>query len=127
MQRVLKITWQRLLIEDRTCPRCNDTENELDKAVAILEEKLAPLGWKIVVEKKPLTREQFDKAPLSSNLILLNDRPIEEYLAAHTGQSPCCDVCGPAQCRTIEVDELSYETVPADLIVRAALTAAGIV
>lgn len=127
MQRVLKITWQRLLIEDRTCPRCNDTERELDQAVAILEEKLAPLGWEIVVEKKPLTKEQFDKSPLSSNLILLNDRPIEEYLAANTGKSPCCDVCGPAQCRTIEVDEISYETLPADLIVRAALTAAGIV
>jgi hypothetical protein len=126
MKKVLKITWQRLLIEDRTCPRCKNTEAELDKAVAILAEQLAPLGWEVVVEKKPLAREEFDKAPLKSNRILINDRPIEEYLSADTGQTPCCDVCGPVECRTIEVDNHTYETVPVELIVRAARTAAGI-
>jgi len=66
MKRALKITWQRLLIGDRTCSRCNDTGQELNRVVAILEKKLPPLGREIVAEKKPLTREQFDKPPLSS-------------------------------------------------------------
>jgi hypothetical protein len=52
MKRVLKITWQRLLIEDRTCPRCNDTGQELNRVVVILEKKLPPLGREIVIEKK---------------------------------------------------------------------------
>ncbi len=55
----------------------------------------------------------------------LAPRSIEEWLGGTTGQSPCCDVCGPNDCRTVTVDGQTYEAIPADLIVRAGLLAAA--
>ncbi len=65
------------------------------------------------------------KNPLESNRIWINDKPLEEYLKADVGKSPCCDVCGPSECRTIEVDGNIYEVVTADMIIRAGLLAAS--
>lgn len=44
---------------------------------------------------------------------------------ATTGQSPCCDQCGDAECRTLEVDGHRHETVPMNLILKAGLLAAA--
>ncbi|MDI9627737.1 MAG: DUF2703 domain-containing protein [Acidobacteriota bacterium] len=63
--------------------------------------------------------------PLESNQILLNGRTLEQWLGGQTGQSQCCDVCGPNDCRTVSVDGVSYESIPAELIVRAGLLAAA--
>jgi len=121
----LKIRWQRLVSEQETCPRCGGTESELEKAVSILKKSLAPLGIEVVLEKRKLSISEFKKDPLQSNRIWINERPIEEYIKADVGQSPCCDVCGPNECRTIETDETVYETVPAEVIIRAGLIAAS--
>ncbi|MGB9721632.1 MAG: DUF2703 domain-containing protein [bacterium] len=29
-KKILKIKWQRLLVDGETCPRCNETEQEID-------------------------------------------------------------------------------------------------
>ncbi len=68
---------------------------------------------------------EFKKDPLRSNQIWLNDKPLEDWIGGKTGQSPCCDVCGPSECRTVKVKEEIYETIPAELIVRAGLIAAN--
>lgn len=120
---VLEIKWERLLVDGKTCPRCSETEGELEKAVASLEELLSPLRIRVVLRKEAIPKEAFQQDPLRSNRILINERPLEEYLGAEVGQSPCCDVCGPSDCRTLELEGRSYEVVPAALIVRAALTA----
>ncbi|WP_017873181.1 DUF2703 domain-containing protein [Candidatus Caldatribacterium saccharofermentans] len=119
----LHIRWQRLLVDGATCPRCASTEEELERACALLEQILAPLGIGIVLEKAILSREDFQKDPLQSNAIVLNGRPLEEWLGASQGASPCCDVCGPVGCRTVETDGQVHEAIPAELIVRAALLA----
>ncbi len=121
----MTIKWQRLLSEGETCPRCGSTEEELDKAVIILDQALAAMGIKVVLEKDSLSAQEFDKDPLRSNRILINDRPLEDYIAAKTGQSPCCDECGSADCRTVEVEGETYETIPSALIVQAGLIAAS--
>ncbi|OGZ32446.1 MAG: heavy metal sensor signal transduction histidine kinase [Candidatus Portnoybacteria bacterium RBG_13_40_8] len=117
----LVITWQRLISDGNTCPRCGSTENELDKAVLQLKEKLNPKGIEVVLKKKELTLEEFKKDPIQSNRILFNGKPLEDLIGAETGQSHCCNVCGDKECRTVETKEESHETIPADMIVRAGL------
>lgn len=121
----LTIKWQRLVEGGRTCPRCGDTGEEVRRASASLGQALAPLGIEVVLEEAEISGDAFKRQPLESNRILLEGRSLEEWLGAQTGQSPCCDVCGRHECRTVNVDGQSHETVPADLIVRAGLLAAA--
>lgn len=123
MKKELVISWQRLISEGNTCPRCGSTEDELEKAVIQLEEKLKSQGIRVILKKQELTLEEFKKNPLSSNKIMLNGLPLENFLDAKTGHSKCCDVCGDEECRTIEIGEKDYETIPAPLIVEAGLKA----
>ena len=52
-------------------------------------------------------------------------RPLDEWLGAGSGSSQCCDACGDAECRTLEIDGTSHEVVPEALLVRAGLIAAS--
>ena len=121
----LVITWQRLISEGSTCPRCGSTENELDKAVLQLKEKLNPLGIEVFLEKTELTLKEFNKHPIQSNRILFNGKLLEDLIGAETGQSQCCNVCGDKECRTVKIEDELHETIPADIIVKAGLVAAS--
>ena len=123
--KILKIEWHRLVADGQTCPRCGATEKEVDKASRSLEQSLAPLGIKVVLEKHELTPGAFQRDPSKSNRLLLNGRPLEEWLGLKVGQSPCCAPCGDAECRTLETGGQVYETIPADLIIQAGLRAAS--
>ena len=122
----LIITWQRLISDGSTCPRCNFTEAELDKAIKKLKKKFNPVGIEVVLEKSELTLEGFNKNPIQSNRILINNVLLENLINAQTGQSQCCDVCGDQECRTIEINGKSHEVITADLIIKAGIKAAGI-
>lgn len=121
----LSITWQRLLDDGKTCPRCGSTEIEVEKAVALLIQSLAPLGITVVLAKSDLNAEQFAQDTLQSNRIQINDKLLEEWVGGETGQSPCCEVCGPNDCRTMTVESEVLEVIPAELIVKAGLLAAA--
>lgn len=121
--RRLILSWQRLLVNGVTCPRCSETERELEKAYHLLRESLLPLGVEVVLEKRELPPSVFHENPLSSNLVLINGRPLEEWLGAQVGKSDCCSVCGPEECRTLEMEGTVYEAIPYELIVRGALQA----
>ncbi len=125
--KVLRIKWQRLLTEEteQTCPRCGSTEKEIEKAVDRLKESLAPLGIEVILEKKAINPEKFAKDVLESNRIWVGEKSLEDWLGAEVGQSRCSDVCGDAGCRTVEVGEKTYETIPSDLIIKAGLVAAS--
>jgi hypothetical protein len=122
--KIMRIEWQRLITDEKTCPRCGGTEEELDKAVATLKQSLAPLDIEVTLEKRAISIEEFKEAPLESNQILINSRPLEHYVGGTVGQSQCCDVCGPEDCRTINVDGQTYETIPSKIIIQAGLAAA---
>lgn len=122
-EKKIEITWQRLISDSKTCPRCGSTEKELDKAVKSLETSLATLDIKVILKKEEIPLSTFKKNPLESNRIWINGRALEDYLKGKTGKSPCCDVCGPSDCRTIIVQGSTYETVHESLIVKAALFA----
>ena len=123
--KTITIKWQRLLIDDATCHRCGATEQEVDKAYMSLKQSLSLLGIKVVLEKKSLDRAVFKKNPSQSNLIMIGEKTLEEWLKAHTGESSCCGPCGDTECRTIETQGKIYETIPAELIIKAGLMAAG--
>ena len=84
---------------------------------------LEPVGIEVVLQKGAVSAAEFAKGPLESNRIWIADKPIEEWLEAKVGKSQCCGACGQSECRTLTVDGKTYETVPAELIVRAGLLA----
>lgn len=124
-QNVLRIKWHRLVSDEKTCPRCGSTEEELGKAILALEQSLAPLGIEVILEKEELSVTEFKKDPLQSNQIWINNRLLEDWIEGMVGHTPCCDVCGPDECRTIEVEGRIYETIPAGIIIKAGLSAAA--
>lgn len=123
--KTLIVNWQRLLTDGKTCPRCGTTEAEVDKAVELLTQSLGPLGIDVVLEKNELSVDQFAQNPLQSNAIRINGRLLEDWLGARTGQSACCDVCGPNDCRTLDLGGEIHESIPVEPIVKAGLLAAA--
>ncbi|MEN9904517.1 MAG: hypothetical protein RLZZ555_1082 [Pseudomonadota bacterium] len=120
----LTIVWQRLLDEQRdTCPRCQGTGESLRRAVERLRTVLEPLGVQPVLECRSLDQQDFLQQPAESNRIWIDGRPLEAWLGAQTGASPCCEACGDQDCRTLEVEGQSYEVIPEELLVRAGLKA----
>ena len=121
----LTITWQRLVKEGRTCDRCGGTQLELQKAVERLQSALAPLGFEPRIVTQQIDEPAFQAAPLESNRIWIAGVPLEDWLGAREGTSRCCAACGGADCRTVRLDDHTFEVIPAELIVRAALVAAA--
>jgi len=121
----LMVKWQRLVEDGETCPRCEETGVEVEKAISKLEKSLEPMNIDVELEKKELSLGEFKKSPQASNLIKINGKSIETWLNAKTGKSECCDICGPNDCRTVEVNGKTYEKIPADLIIKAGLAAAS--
>jgi len=121
----LPIVWKRLVSEGATCPRCSSTQQNITSAVAKLQVALHPLGIEPVLDVQTLDDADFRANPTESNRIWIGGKPIEDWLGAHPGSSPCCEVCGDLPCRTMEVDGTTYEAIPEDLIVRACVVAAA--
>ena len=121
----LPILWKRLVDEGATCPRCGSTEQNVAAAVAKLEAALSPLGIQPTLETQTIAPEAFRAAPDESNRIWIAGVPMEHWLGARAGSSPCCEVCGDLPCRTMEVEGQVYEAIPEDLIVKAGIMAAS--
>lgn len=128
-ERTLAVHWQRLTDQSgRTCERCGATQTEVRLATAMLRRCLRPLNMKVTLEETPITSESFARDTSQSNRILLDDRPLEDWLGATAGMSPCGSCCQQigrnVECRTLTVGCRTYEAIPAALIVRAGLLAA---
>lgn len=122
----LRITWQRLVdAEGKTCDRCDATHDEMRRAFDKLKQALRPLGIEPTLEIREIDRKTFEARPAESNRIWIAGRPMEEWLGATVGSSPCCSVCGEAQCRTVQVGPTTYETIPQALFIKAGLMAAS--
>ena len=122
----LPILWQRLVSpEGKTCDRCSATYQEMDRAVAKLKQSLRALGIEPRLEITEIDEKSFKANPSESNRIWIAGRPMEEWLGANVGSSPCCSVCGTSECRTVEVEGTTFETIPEKLFLKAALVAAS--
>ncbi|WP_237216115.1 DUF2703 domain-containing protein [Falsiroseomonas oryziterrae] len=122
----LPIVWQRLTdAAGRTCTRCQATHDEIQRGMGKLRAALRPLGIEPTLEIREIDRQRFGADPQESNRIWIAGRPVEEWLGAQVGSSPCCSVCGDAECRTVAVEDTVFEAIPEELFLRAALIAAG--
>ncbi len=120
------IEWQRLIDRDgQTCERCSCTGEETEAAFAKLKRSLAEVGIEVRLEKRSISHAVFVQKPLESNQVLIDGRTIEEWIGATTGQSPCCGPCGDNECRTVNIDNLTYEVLPEKMILRAGFLAAA--
>jgi len=124
-KKILKVEWQRLVDKQgQTCYRCGTTETAVEDAFLRLRRSLKEVDIVVLLEKKAVSPSAFSKDPLESNRIWIAGKPIEEWLSATVGKSQCCSTCGDSECRTITVDNKTYEAIPAELIVKAGLLAA---
>ncbi len=126
--KTLTILWQRLVDETgQTCERCGSTEKEVQEAFGSLRTSLGALGIETVLEKKALSPEVCAKDISQSNRIWVGGRPLEEWLGAEVGKSPCGFCCADlgqtVECRTLTVGGKTYEAIPAELIIKAGLLA----
>lgn len=122
----LKIKWQRLVDDSgQTCNRCAGTGDEIQTAVEMLRQALAPLGISVITEISELSTAEFLKYPLESNRVWIAQRPLEDWLKAETGQSQCCGSCGDNECRTVTIGKQKFEVIPKELVLKAGLLAAA--
>ena len=89
-----------------------------------LKKSLVELGIEVELKKEILDFSIFIKDPLQSNRIWIAERPLEEWIGATVGKSQCCDVCGDSECRTISINQDTFENIPENLIIKAGLLAA---
>ena len=90
----LPILWQRLVSGGKTCDRCSATDVEMQRAIEKLKQSLSPLGIEPSLEIREIDKRSFKANPSESNRIWIAGRPMEEWLGASVGSSPCCSVCG---------------------------------
>ena len=122
----LPIVWQRLVDSGgQTCDRCGATHEGLQQAVEKLEEVLRPLGIEPTLETREIDEDSFKADPSQSNRVWIAGKPIEEWLGARVASSSCCSACGDSKCRTIELGNDTFEAIPSELILKAALIAAS--
>lgn len=122
----LPILWQRLVSpEGKTCDRCSATYQQMERAIAKLRQSLRPLGIEPSLEIREIDQRSFQANPSESNRIWIAGKPMEEWLGASVGSSPCCSVCGTSECRTVEVEGTTFETIPENLFLKAALVASS--
>jgi hypothetical protein len=123
---VVTLKWQKVADKDgQTCNHCGATEISLKKAMQLFEKE----GIKAELEVVEVTVEDFAKNCSESNRLWVNGKPIEEVLQAEVGTAKCSGVCtthkADATCRTLVFDGKSYESIPAELIVKAGMIAQG--
>ena len=124
--KTLNILWQRLVTpEGATCERCGGTQAAIARVIPKLQEALRPLGIEPVLEAREIALDAFKGMPSESNRIWIAGRSIEDWLGASIGKSTCCSACGGAECRTLEVGAETFEAIPEELILKAALLAAS--
>ena len=124
--KTITIEWRHLDVDGDTCERCDNTGNEVKKAVASLNHECAPHGVSFTLQETRLTAD----ALAESNAILINGQYLEALLPqAERSNSECCscgDLVGESvECRTVEFNGQSHETIPAELIRDAACTVAN--
>jgi len=72
-----------------------------------------------------IDEREFMVEPSESNRVWMAGQPLEHWLGATVGMSRCCSVCGDSDCRTVEIDGRTYETIPEEIFVKAGLAAAS--
>jgi hypothetical protein len=117
----LLLEWQRLFEDPKDCERCSQTHLEIQKAVEMMSADTAFGNVDVQVKK-------YDLVPMEiaqSNTVSLNGLPLETLLEAEAVTMTSCTSCScsmdqDVDCRAVVIDGVTYEKIPAELIVKAA-------
>ena len=124
--RSLPLVWRQHVSPDgRTCDCCGATRQELERAVAVLQHALRPLGIEPHLETVEINEASFTANLAESNRLWIAGKPMEEWLDETVGSSHRGSVCGGSNCRTVEVNATTCEAIPERLILKAALIASS--
>jgi hypothetical protein len=124
--RSLPIVWHRLVSpEGRTRDRCAATQQELERAVAVLKHALRPLDIVPDLELVAIDEASFKANPAESNRLWIAGKLMEEWLDETVGNSDYGLVCGGEECGTVDVEGTTFEAIPERLILKAALIASS--
>lgn len=100
--------------------RCSETGKTLDEVINELKKELKKSGIKLAYKKTKLSPGEISEP----NQILINNRPIEEWLpeasVLETACPSCCQIIGEeVLCRAVEFQGKTYEALPEKLIRQA--------
>ncbi len=114
-----------LRIEGETCDRCDDTVRSARRAAEELERVLAPLGVRVTLVEHAAAADGVE----ASNSVVIDDRPIEEWMGAErvsTDCPSCGDLLGRSTCcPAASVHGTVHESFSVEQIRDAALVALG--
>lgn len=115
----LSLGWKHYAEEGGTCLRCNNTGNNIQKALKDISKNPNYKGVDVSYKETKLDAEKMSE----SNTVLINNKPIEEILNAEVSENYChscsCLVDKDTNCRTIKISKDTFEEIPKDLIIKA--------
>ncbi|WP_292727560.1 DUF2703 domain-containing protein [Methanoculleus sp.] len=113
---------------ESTCKRCGETGRAVMDVVEQIRPILEEEGITVQVVETPIENAAIGE----SNSILFNGMPLEDLIEGMEVTSTPCASCAcitgqdDAACRAVEYDGERYESIPPELIARAALKALGL-
>lgn len=121
----LTIEWKHLVASGSTCDRCAMTGETLRDVIKDLMPILEVNGIKATLVETALTGEDISE----SNLLLLNNIPLENIIPGAKVSENCCPSCSDLLgestcCRAIEYNHQTYEDIPEFLLREGILRAA---
>jgi len=123
----VRVEWRHLDEKGDTCLRCSETGKTLQEVITGLQKELIAKNVKIIFKETKLSKNQIGQ----SNMILINDTPLEQILSGVNVSKNYCQSCScltgtDVYCRTIEYKGKHYEEIPEALIRKAILQAVGL-
>jgi hypothetical protein len=118
--RKLAIEWRHYAKAGETCERCSATGSNLSAVVAALRDELAREGIEVTLTETLLPASLINQ----SNMILVNDVPLEDLLGEVAVAENSCASCScltgeETMCRTVEYQGKTFEEIPKELIRQA--------
>lgn len=116
MTNKITIEWKHFNKDGETCNRCSKTGEDIREVIVNVGRKLKPQGITLNFKETKLDKDDIH----DSNMILINNRPLENILNAQVAENHC-DSCScltdeSTSCRTIFYKGKTYEEIPSKLI-----------
>lgn len=116
----ITIEWRHLELNNETCLRCSKTGKTLYQVISDLQKELKSKGIEIIFNETKLSKQDIQQ----SNMILINDKPLEQILSRAKVSENYCESCScitgnEAYCRTIQYNGKTYEEIPEEIIRKA--------
>lgn len=115
----INIEWRHYDKEGETCTRCNNTGDNIQKAIKEISADPSFDDTEITFRETKLKADKMSE----SNTVLINGITIESILDGSVSENYChscsCLAGKGSNCRTIEVKGKSYEAIPKEIVMKA--------